>query len=87
MSKPLADTIGLDEPRVRVDCLLGGGHEGRLADDVLDGLTRPFKELSSKQFYDSRGAELFDRGARAATVGSKPRGLKRVRRGARAGGG
>jgi L-histidine N-alpha-methyltransferase len=36
--------------------------EGRaLADDVLDGLTRPFKELPPKHFYDTRGAELFDR--------------------------
>ncbi len=28
---------------------------------MLDGLTRPFKELPPKHFYDSRGAELFDR--------------------------
>jgi L-histidine N-alpha-methyltransferase len=28
---------------------------------VLDGLTRPFKELPPKHFYDARGAELFDR--------------------------
>jgi L-histidine N-alpha-methyltransferase len=28
---------------------------------VLDGLTRPFKELPPKHLYDSRGAELFDR--------------------------
>src|SRR4051794_29050952 len=32
-----------------------------LADDVLDGLTRPFKELSPKHLYDARGSELFDR--------------------------
>ncbi|MCW3041215.1 MAG: egtD [Solirubrobacterales bacterium] len=32
-----------------------------LADDVLDGLTRPFKELPPKHFYDAHGAELFDR--------------------------
>jgi L-histidine Nalpha-methyltransferase len=31
-----------------------------LADDVLDGLTRPFKELPPKHFYDARGADLFD---------------------------
>jgi len=31
-----------------------------LADDVLDGLTRPFKELSPKHLYDARGSELFD---------------------------
>jgi L-histidine Nalpha-methyltransferase len=28
---------------------------------VLDGLTRPLKELPPKHFYDARGAELFDR--------------------------
>jgi L-histidine N-alpha-methyltransferase len=32
-----------------------------LANDVLDGLTRPFKELPPKHFYDARGSELFDR--------------------------
>ena len=32
-----------------------------LADDVLDGLTRPLKELPPKYFYDARGSELFDR--------------------------
>jgi L-histidine Nalpha-methyltransferase len=31
-----------------------------LADDVLDGLTKPFKDLPPKHFYDSRGAALFD---------------------------
>ncbi|HEY8638806.1 MAG TPA: L-histidine N(alpha)-methyltransferase [Solirubrobacteraceae bacterium] len=35
--------------------------ERSLADDVLDGLTRPFKELPPKHFYDTRGSELFDR--------------------------
>ena len=31
-----------------------------LADDVLDGLTRPFKELPPKHLYDARGSELFE---------------------------
>lgn len=31
-----------------------------LAEDALDGLTRPFKELPPKYFYDSTGALLFD---------------------------
>jgi L-histidine Nalpha-methyltransferase len=31
-----------------------------LADDVLDGLTKPFKDLPPKHLYDSRGAALFD---------------------------
>ena len=38
------------------------GDGGRtLAEDVLDGLTRPFKELPPKYAYDSRGSALFDR--------------------------
>ncbi len=31
-----------------------------LAEDVLDGLTRPFKELPPKHLYDARGSELFE---------------------------
>lgn len=46
---------------IRIESFLGDGEERSLADDVLDGLTRPFKELPPKHFYDSRGAELFDR--------------------------
>jgi L-histidine N-alpha-methyltransferase len=48
-------------PAIRIESHLDGGQERSLADDVLDGLTRPFKELPPKHFYDSRGAELFDR--------------------------
>jgi len=47
--------------RVTVRNYLGAGDERALADDVLDGLTRPFKELPPKHFYDAAGAELFDR--------------------------
>jgi L-histidine Nalpha-methyltransferase len=32
-----------------------------LVEDVRDGLTRSFKELPPKYFYDERGSELFDR--------------------------
>jgi L-histidine N-alpha-methyltransferase len=46
---------------VVVRSYLGPGDERSLADDVLDGLTRPFKEIAPKHFYDARGAELFDR--------------------------
>ncbi|MDP5033617.1 MAG: L-histidine N(alpha)-methyltransferase, partial [Solirubrobacteraceae bacterium] len=46
--------------RVRVICPLNGNDERTLADDVLDGLTRPFKELAPKHFYDKVGGELFD---------------------------
>ena len=32
--------------------------ESSLADDVLDGLTRPFKGLRPKHFYDASGADF-----------------------------
>jgi L-histidine N-alpha-methyltransferase len=47
--------------RIEVRSYLAAGDERSLADDVLDGLTRPFKEIPPKHFYDARGAELFDR--------------------------
>jgi L-histidine Nalpha-methyltransferase len=46
---------------VVVDSRLEGAEERTLAEDVLDGLTRPFKELPPKHFYDARGSELFER--------------------------
>jgi len=46
---------------IEIHTYLAAGDERALADDVLDGLTRPFKELPPKHFYDARGAELFDR--------------------------
>jgi L-histidine Nalpha-methyltransferase len=49
------------EAPITIDSFLEPGGERSLADDVLDGLTRPFKELPPKHFYDTRGAELFDR--------------------------
>jgi L-histidine Nalpha-methyltransferase len=48
------------EPAIRIDSHLDGAQERSLAADVLDGLTRPRKELPPKHFYDARGAELFD---------------------------
>jgi L-histidine N-alpha-methyltransferase len=45
---------------VDVRSYLGPQDERSLADDVLDGLTRPFKELPPKHLYDARGSELFD---------------------------
>jgi L-histidine N-alpha-methyltransferase len=50
-----------DSATITIDSYLHEGEERSLADDVLDGLTKPFKELPPKHFYDSRGAELFDR--------------------------
>jgi L-histidine N-alpha-methyltransferase len=35
--------------------------EHAFANDVLDGLTKPFKELPPKYLYDARGSELFER--------------------------
>jgi L-histidine N-alpha-methyltransferase len=46
---------------IRIDSWLSEAEERMLANDVLDGLTRPFKELPPKHFYDARGSELFDR--------------------------
>jgi L-histidine Nalpha-methyltransferase len=43
---------------LRIDVHVGG--ERSLPDDVLDGLTRPFKEIPPKHLYDTRGSELFD---------------------------
>jgi L-histidine N-alpha-methyltransferase len=51
----------LDSGAIRIDSWLSELDERTLANDVLDGLTRPFKELPPKHFYDSRGSELFER--------------------------
>ena len=48
------------EGPVEVRSHLGPDDERSLADDVLDGLTRPLKELPPKHLYDARGSELFD---------------------------
>jgi L-histidine N-alpha-methyltransferase len=45
---------------IEIHTYLAASDERALADDVLDGLTRPFKELPPKHFYDARGAQLFD---------------------------
>jgi L-histidine N-alpha-methyltransferase len=45
---------------LRIDVHVGQQSVRALPDDVLDGLTRPFKELPPKHLYDARGAELFD---------------------------
>ena len=44
-----------------IDVHVGEGTERSLPDDVLDGLTRPTKELPPKHLYDDYGSELFDR--------------------------
>jgi L-histidine N-alpha-methyltransferase len=47
-------------PEIRIDSFLSETDERSLANDVLDGLTRPFKEIPPKHFYDARGSELFE---------------------------
>jgi L-histidine N-alpha-methyltransferase len=51
----------LENPQITIRSCLSEAEERVLADDVLDGLTRPFKELPPKHFYDARGSELFER--------------------------
>ncbi|HUE27445.1 MAG TPA: L-histidine N(alpha)-methyltransferase [Solirubrobacteraceae bacterium] len=45
---------------ITIHSCVSEAEERVLADDVLDGLTRPFKELPPKHFYDARGSELFE---------------------------
>jgi L-histidine N-alpha-methyltransferase len=51
----------LDTDSIVIESWLSETEERSLANDVLDGLTRPFKELPPKHFYDTRGSELFER--------------------------
>jgi L-histidine N-alpha-methyltransferase len=53
--------MGRVSAELRIDVHVGDQAPRALPDDVLDGLTRPFKELPPKHLYDARGAELFDR--------------------------
>ena len=48
------------ESPITIHDLSGQANASELAEDVLDGLTRPLKELPPKYFYDSVGAMLFD---------------------------
>src|ERR1700741_1474753 len=45
---------------IRIESFLSETDERSLANDVLDGLTRPFQEIPAKHFYDARGSELFE---------------------------
>jgi L-histidine N-alpha-methyltransferase len=51
----------LESEAIQIDSCLSDAEERCLANDVLDGLTRPFKELPPKHFYDARGSALFER--------------------------
>jgi L-histidine Nalpha-methyltransferase len=50
----------VETEEIRIESWLSEAEERSLANDVLDGLTRPFKELPPKHFYDTRGSELFE---------------------------
>ena len=41
---------------IHIESLVTERDERVLADDVLDGLTKPFKEIPPKHFYDTRGS-------------------------------
>jgi L-histidine N-alpha-methyltransferase len=43
-----------------IDVRIPPAAERTLREDVLDGLTRPFKEIPPKHFYDAYGSELFE---------------------------
>ena len=58
--EPIAPGGATSEQLIRIDSHLHESGERSLAEDVLDGFTRPFKELPPKHFYDARGALLFD---------------------------
>jgi L-histidine N-alpha-methyltransferase len=46
--------------RIAIDHALDGSATRTLADDALDGLTQPLKQIPPKHLYDGRGAALFD---------------------------
>jgi L-histidine N-alpha-methyltransferase len=47
-------------PPITVDHAFEDAGARTLAEDALDGLTQPFKELPPKHLYDARGAALFE---------------------------
>jgi L-histidine Nalpha-methyltransferase len=52
---------GLVSAPVRIDSYLCGDALESIGDDVREGLSRDFKEIAPKYFYDERGSQLFDR--------------------------
>jgi L-histidine N-alpha-methyltransferase len=56
---PSANTITSEQISIDVHLPPGGPLSG-MAADVRAGLTKPFKELSPRYFYDERGSELFE---------------------------
>ena len=56
---PLNTTVTRERIAIDVHLPPGGPLSG-MAADVRAGLTKPFKELSPRYFYDERGSELFE---------------------------
>ncbi len=56
---PMSTTITREQIAIDVHLPPGGPLSG-MAADVRAGLTKPFKELSPRYFYDERGSELFE---------------------------
>jgi L-histidine Nalpha-methyltransferase len=56
---PLSSAIASDQIAIDIHLPPGGPLSG-MAADVRAGLTKPFKELSPRYFYDERGSELFE---------------------------
>ena len=50
-----------------------GGPLSGMAADVRAGLTKPFKELSPRYFYDERGSDLFEAITRGPESGMRSR--------------
>jgi L-histidine Nalpha-methyltransferase len=56
---PLNTTVTREQIAIDIHLPPGGPLSG-MAADVRAGLTKPFKELSPRYFYDGRGSELFE---------------------------
>ena len=56
----MSSGVRVAAPSITIDHALDGSATRTLAEDALDGLTQPLKQLAPKYFYDSRGAALFD---------------------------
>jgi len=50
----------LDAPNTELTLLDNHPTQGDMADEILEGLSKPLKTVPPKYFYDKRGSELFD---------------------------
>ena len=65
-----------------IDVRIPPAAERTLREDVLDGLTRPFKEIPPKHFYDARGSELFEQITELPEIGERTEAAELVELGA-----